>query len=363
MMARVRLDGDELICEGDWRLPGLAKVESRLPDAHACPPALKLNALSVETMDLAGARVLRRWQETMEQQGRAVDLQLTPRQQRLFELVTPVEAQPVPSSWENPLAGLGRLTQYHGRELLESLAFVGEVSRTLLPRLLRPGLIRGRRFMVELEQAGINGLPIVGLLSFLVGIVIAYQLSSSLDAYGAGSVLPELLTSTILRELAPLVVAIVVAGRTASSYAAQLGTMQINEEIDALRTLGINPFDMMVLPKLLALILAVPLLTVMANLTGMLGGIVVNWLANDQGIVDFLLRLPEGMGQRHLWLGLIKAPVFGLVIGIIGCRQGMRVERGAEGVGRAATTAVVQAIFAVIVINAFFSVLFNILGL
>jgi len=277
--------------------------------------------------------------------------------------VAPIERALSSAGKANPLARLGKLSHAHGRELLDSLAFVGETSRELLPRLIRPWRLRGRRFMSELEQAGVNALPIVGLLSFLVGIVIAYQLTTSLESYGATAVLPELLSSTILRELGPLVVAIVMAGRTASAYAAQLGTMKINEEIDALKTLGISPFDMMVLPKLLALVVAVPLLTVLANLTGMLGGVMVNWLAYDQSLMDFMRRLPEGMGHRHLWLGLVKAPVFAVLIAIIGCRQGLRVERGAEGVGRATTTAVVQAIFAVIVINAFFSILFNVLGL
>ncbi|MDQ2070035.1 MlaE family ABC transporter permease [Natronospira bacteriovora] len=363
--AGIQLRGETLDCRGQWRLPAVASVESELEalrlSGHA---ALTLRTRDVDSLDLAGARLLQRLIERAEAAGVPIQLDAGDAHRRLIHLASQVHRPQTRSTRRDGLLSvIGQRSIEHVQEFRGFLAFVGEAASELLPRLLRPWTFRGRRLVNELEQAGLYAVPIVALLSFLVGMVIAYQLRSGLETYGATLFLPELLTSTILRELGPLIVAIVVAGRTASSFAAQLGTMKINEEIDALRTLGISPFDMMVLPKLLALLIALPLLTVLSGLAGILGGVLVTWMTYDQGLVEFFNRLPQGMGVRHLWLGLAKAPVFAAVIAIIGCRQGLRVQRGAEGVGRATTTAVVQAIFAVIVINAAFSILFNILGL
>jgi len=365
VQASIRFEQGQLFCEGDWRLPAVGRVEEKLDRLPiSANSELLIDTRSVEALDLAGARLLQRVVERAEQAGLSVSYELEDRHQRLLELVATVPTlDGAALEYENLLSRIGRHSRDHWIELKGFLAFVGETWMELVPRLIRPWRFRGRRLVSELEQAGVNAVPIVSLLSFLVGIVIAYQLSSGLEGYGATLFLPELLSTTILRELGPLIVAIVVAGRTASAYAAQLGTMKINEEIDALRTLGISPFDMLVLPKFLALLLALPLLTVLASLTGILGGVVVNWASHDLSLMDFMRRLPEGMGHRHLWLGLAKAPVFAAVIAIIGCRQGMRVTRGAEGVGHATTTAVVQAIFSVIVINAIFSIFYNVMGL
>ena len=365
MDAGFNMQEGRLQCLGDWRLPAVAAVE---PDLDALSlatlDALTIDTSAVEALDLGGARLLQRLRERAEAAGITTALEAGDAHRRLLDLVADVP-DALQTSVRRPslLAIIGEHSIDHGRELKGFLAFVGETSSEVLPRLFRPWTFRGRRLISELEQTGVYAVPIVALLTFLVGMVIAYQLSIGLQSYGATIFLPELLTTTILRELGPMIVAIVVAGRTASSFAAQLGTMKINEEIDALRTLGISPFDMMVLPKFVALLIALPLLTILANVAGMLGGVVVTWIAHDQGLGEFLGRLPQGMGVRHLWLGLAKAPVFAAMIALIGCHQGLRVERGAEGVGRATTTAVVQAIFAVIVINAAFSIMFNVLGL
>lgn len=360
-----RLDQDRLHCSGDWRLPEVGDVEAVLDRLElAGPGRLILDTRDVGAMDMAGARLLVRLSDRARDAGLDVSHEGEPRHVRLFKRVSRVaRPQVMHEPDEGLLSEIGRQTWHHWRELAGSLAFIGATTHALLPALLRPWSLRWRRLMAELEQAGVRAVPIVGLLTFLVGIVISYQLKTGLEGYGGNVFLPELLTTTMTRELAPLIVAIVVAGRTASAYAAELGTMKINQEIDALRTLGVSPFDMLVVPKLLALVVALPLLTVLAGLAGIMGGVAVTSLANELTLTDFFNRLPVGMSHRHLWLGLFKTPVFAILIAVIGCRQGMAVERGAEGVGQATTRAVVQAIFAVILVNAIFSIFYNLLNM
>ncbi|MFO8152590.1 MlaE family ABC transporter permease [Thioalkalivibrio sp.] len=354
-----------LRCEGDWRLPDVARIERALEGLPVDDTdTLEVDTHAVAQLDLGGSRLLARLAERAQRSGVRVNYHVPDAHRNIISLVETVPRPEVfHKAGPGPLGGIGRAAVEQWRELLGFLAFVGETFHELFLRFSQPTRFRPLRLLAEMEHGGVRAVPIVAVLSFLVGVVIAYQLSTALEPYGAAVFLPELLTITILRELGPLVTAIVVAGRTASAYAAELGTMQINEEIDALRTLGVSPYDMLILPKVLGLLLVLPLLTVLADISGMGGGVLVNWVAHGQGVASFLNRLPEGMDQRHLWLGLSKTPVYAVVIAAIGCRQGLRVARGAGGVGQATTRAVVQAIFAVIVVNAVFSVVFNMRGL
>ena len=206
-------------------------------------------------------------------------------------------------------------------------------------------------------------LPIVGLLAFLTGVVLAYQSGTQLSMYGANIFIVDLVGITLLRELAPLLTAIIVAGRSGSAYTAQIGTMRVTEEIDALRTLGIAPMELLVLPKLLALIILMPLLSAFADIMGVLGGMLVAKLAFGVSVADFLERFPEAVSLTNYLIGIGKAPVFAAVIALVGCYQGFQVQGGADSVGKQVTVSVVQAIFLVIVVDALFSVLFNALGI
>jgi phospholipid/cholesterol/gamma-HCH transport system permease protein len=196
-----------------------------------------------------------------------------------------------------------------------------------------------------------------------MGVVIAYQGGTALQTFGANIYLVNLLAITMLREMAPLLTAIIVAGRTGSSYAAQIGTMRITEEVDALRTLGITPLEMLALPKLIALVIALPLLTVWADALGLLGGMLVSNTFYGISAANFLNRLPEAVWPSTFWVGLVKTPVFAVLITIIGCYQGLKVRGSAEEVGQATTASVVQAIFLVIIADAFFSIAFQQVGL
>jgi phospholipid/cholesterol/gamma-HCH transport system permease protein len=228
---------------------------------------------------------------------------------------------------------------------------------------LRPARIRWRPILYNVRTAGFDALPITGLLVFLMGIVIAYQGATQLKRYGANIFIADLVGLSMLRELSPLLTAIIVAGRSGSAYAAQIGTMKVTEEIDALRTVGIPPLDQLVLPKLAALAIALPLLTVYADALGVAGGMVMARAELGVGFPEFADRLQRALYLSDFLVGIGKAPVFAAIISVIGCFQGFQVAGDAESVGRRTTVSVVQSIFLVIVADAIFSVVFERLGL
>lgn len=261
------------------------------------------------------------------------------------------------------LERLGRRVGSHARHAIEFLAFIGEAATALARLALRPGRFRWRALFGNIETAGVHALPIIALLSFMMGVVIAYQGGQQLKFYGANLFIVELVSLTMLRELAPLITAIIVAGRTGSSYTAQIGTMQITEEVDALRTIGIRPMDLLVLPKLLALTVVLPLLTVFADALSVFGGMVMAQVMLDVNFGDFLDRFPRVVTPTSFLLGVGKTPVFAAIIATVGCYQGFQVRGGADSVGRHTTVSVVQSIFLVIAADALFSIILGGVGL
>jgi phospholipid/cholesterol/gamma-HCH transport system permease protein len=243
------------------------------------------------------------------------------------------------------------------------LSFIGESAHALAEWLLHPSRIRWRAVLFNLRSAGFDALPIVGLLSFLLGVVVAYQGADQLRQYGANIFVADLVGLSMLREFAPLITAIIVAGRSGSAYAAQIGTMAVTEEIDAMRTLGLAPQELLVLPKVLALVIALPLLTVFADVMGILGGMLMAKTQLDVGFGEFLDRLVKAVSITSYLVGIGKAPVFAAIIVVVGCFQGFRTQGGADSVGRQTTRSVVQSIFLVIVADALFSVAFSLLDL
>lgn len=257
-----------------------------------------------------------------------------------------------------------------GEHTLESLqqayallSFIGEVCLTLLRLSVRPGRWRWRPLLFNLQRAGFEALPITGLTAALLGVVVAYQGADQLRHYGANIFVVELVGYAMLREFAPLITAIIIAGRSGSAYAAQIGTMRVTEEIDAMRTIGIDPLEMLVLPKMFAMLLALPLLTVFADLCGVLGGMLMASTQLGVGNREFLQRFATEVPLSALMLGLGKSLVFALVITLVGCFQGFRTGASADSVGRQTTKCVVQAIFFVIMLDAAFSVVFSVLEL
>lgn len=247
--------------------------------------------------------------------------------------------------------------------LQEPLHFLGEVTASIGTSLVQPRRIRWRVMLFHMQSAGVQALPIVGLLAFLLGVVVAYQGAAQLQLYGANIFVADLVGFSMLREFAPLITAIIVAGRSGAAYAAQIGTMQVTEEVDAMRTLGIEPLEQLVLPKLLALLLALPLLTVFADMAGIAGGMLMAQGRLEVGYTEFLGRLVKAVSVSDYLIGIFKAPVFAGLIVLVGCYQGFRTKGGADSVGRQTTRSVVQSIFLVIVADALFSVAFSVLHL
>jgi len=272
--------------------------------------------------------------------------------------MTPSASSP-PGTFENIGRGAAAAVEQAGA----LLSFIGENAFASAKSLAQPSRIRWRAILYNIRSAGFDALPIVGLLSFLLGIVVAYQGADQLRQYGANIFVADLVGLSMLREFAPLITAIIIAGRSGSAYAAQIGTMAVTEEIDAMRTLGIAPLEMLVLPKIIALIIALPLLTVFADGMGVLGGMIMARTQLGVGYGEFLDRLSKAVSITSYLVGVGKAPVFAAIIAVVGCFQGFRTQGGADSVGRQTTRSVVQSIFLVIVADALFSIAFSVLDL
>ncbi|MGD2082766.1 MAG: MlaE family lipid ABC transporter permease subunit [Chromatiales bacterium] len=358
------LEGSTLRCRGSWTLGSLHRLERGLE--QLAPPdagALAVDMQAVERIDTAGAWLLFRTLRRLEAANVATSIQgLSEQGSGLLDLIRR-EASELgePPEVEQPgvLEALGRGSLRALGDTLGFAAFIGEVAVSAVSVALRPRRIRFRATMTELAQAGYKALPILGLLSFLLGIVIAYQGGVQLRQYGASVFIADLVGLSMIRELAPLMTAIIVAGRTGSAYTAEIGTMKVTEEVDALRTIGIPPMEILVLPKVFALLLALPLLTVYADIMGIFGGMVMAGAQLDVTFSTFLDRLTRALTLESYLIGVGKAPVFAAIVASVGCFQGLQVSGSAESVGRRTTVSVVHSIIAVIIVDAIFSIIFS----
>ena len=260
------------------------------------------------------------------------------------------------------LGHVGGLTLEFFSGLKRTIAFIGAIIAATGSLIAHPGRFRVKALVHQLELVGVTSLPIIGLMSFLIGIVIAQQGAVQLEQFGAEMLTVNLVGRITLRELGVLMTAIMVAGRSGSAFAAQIGTMKLTEEIDAMRTIGVSPVEALVLPRILAAVIMMPLLGFYSSVVAIVGGAVIGDLMLDIPFLTFLSRIQEVVPLHDFYVGMVKAPVFGLIVALAGCYQGMQVKGNAEEVGLRTTAAVVQAIFAVIVLDAFFAVFFTEIG-
>ena len=366
---------------GSWTAFGIGAIERELdaievsakPD-EAQAGAPQIDGSAIEALDTAGALQLQKFLQRARissQSGSAVS-GLKPEFKRLMDAVdkqadaAPPQKSAVPAT-PGMLHSVGESTVGMAAQAAALLAFIGEIAMAFVGSIADPRRIRWRPILFNIRTAGFDALPIVGLLAFLLGIVVAYQGAEQLRRYGANIFVADLVGVSMLREFAPLITAIIIAGRSGSAYAAQIGTMAVTEEIDAMRTLGLRPLDVLVLPKLIALVVALPLLTVFADVLGVAGGMLMAKAQLDVGFGEFLDRFVKAVSPTTYLVGLAKAPVFAAVIAVVGCFQGFQTKAagggGADSVGRQTTRSVVQAIFLVIVADALFSVAFSALKL
>jgi len=354
--------GQRLVCGGDWTVLGISGLRTRL-ERLPWPASgeLAIDFSQVQQVDTAGVWALHHLLQQRKSQGLAVRLQgMRPEHLALMQLVETRAAQVPPAPAAAPrqplLERLGRRGWHWVEETLGMLQFIGENFVVLARALRRPQHLRVRHVLSNIQQSGFDALPIIGLLSFLIGMVVAFQGSVQLARFGANIYIADLVGLSMLRELAPLMVAIIVAGRSGSAYAAQIGTMKVSEEVDALRSMGVSPLELLVLPKLLAMVIALPLLTVYADFLGVLGGMVVANVHMQVAPYAFLDRFDDAVKLSTFVFGVGKAPVFALIITLVGCYAGFQAQGSADSVGRQTTTSVVQAIFLIIIADAIFSV-------
>jgi phospholipid/cholesterol/gamma-HCH transport system permease protein len=359
----------EMQLTGDWTIDNVARIDAiiaALGSTHAGPAIIDFSPIG--RMDTTGAWMVEKIRRRLTATGHPVDIRgIQPNHRLLVDRLHGLTGEPAPEPTRYSAASLiaertGRATIDALREAADLLSFLGLATVTAARTAVSPRRFRMTSFVYHLEQVGLNALPIVGLLSFLIGVVLAYQGADQLSQFGAEIFTVNLLGISILREIGILLTAIIVAGRSGSAFAAQIGTMQVNEEIDAMRTIGLDPMEVLVLPRMLALLVAMPLLAVYADLIGLAGGALMAIVSLDITFTQFTERLKDVVPIWAFWVGIIKAPVFGVMIALVGCREGLKVRGSADSVGRQTTRAVVVSIFLVIIIDAVFSIFFSSVG-
>jgi phospholipid/cholesterol/gamma-HCH transport system permease protein len=261
--------------------------------------------------------------------------------------------------WIRGFAKVGRGVQDIMAEATLSMAFLGRLIVAVGAALRSPGRIRWAAWFSQGERAGLDAIPIIAVTNFFIGAVIAFLGANLLTQFGAAVFTVQLVAVSVLREFAVVITSVLLAGRSSSSFAAEIGSMRMNQEVDAMQVMGVNPFQALVVPRLAAMIVMLPLLTFIGMVTGLFGGLLVTWSQLSYGPAFFIQRMYEDplMGN-HLMVGLVKAPVFAVVVASIGCRQGMAVAGDVESLGRRVTASVVQAIFAIIFLDALFALIF-----
>ncbi|MEM6889346.1 MAG: ABC transporter permease [Pseudomonadota bacterium] len=328
----------------------------------------RIDLSGIEAIDTAGAHLIATLQRRMAQQGATVEIfGASPAQAGLIKKVEATAFAQPPQIAPDPTLGdhiseLGEKTVRAAASLKSLIGFLGLVVSRLLRTLVRPRRLRVKALFAQMQQTGYNAVPIVALMGFLIGIVLAYQGAAQLRQFGAEVFVVDLIAVSVLRELGILLTAIIVAGRSGSAYAAAIGSMKVNEEIDAISTLGLDPVEVLVLPRMIALILMLPVLGLVANISALFGGALMSWIELDVSPDMFVTRFKENTDVWHLIVGMIKAPFFAFIIALVSCWQGMQVEGSADSVGEKTRTSVVQSIFFVIVLDAVFSVFFVELG-
>jgi phospholipid/cholesterol/gamma-HCH transport system permease protein len=370
------VDGERLtlVAGGCWTFDSATSLDAALlaflGDTDIKARYVDINMTGIDALDTSGAWLLRRTQETFEEDGAAVTIiGIAEVHQPLFQLVVDAEMEhpEIDRISVNPaiaaLNRLGRMVFDAAEEGGQLLNFLGLTIVTMGCAVASPRRFRVKALVNQMEQTGFNALPIVGLLLFLIGIVLAYQGADLTRQFGAEILTVDGLAISVLRELGVLITAILVAGRSGSAFAAQIGTMKANEEVAAMQTFGLDPMEILVLPRVCALLITLPLLTFFADVAALVGGGVMAVNSLDITLVQFVRRLHDAASLNQFMVGLVKAPVFAFIIAVVGCYEGLSVGGSAESIGQMTTKAVVESIFLVIVADAAFSIIFSTLGI
>jgi len=363
-------DGTQLLCTGSWTISEVSHLTAELQSLSKRIEAIsQVDADGITHMDSAGALMLSDVLSRLRKGGQIVNvLGLKNKFQALFTLVSheiqQLRAKRVPPrKLPNFFHLVGEWAVDKYLQFLAFFAFIGELMVIILQVLAKPNRIQWRTTLKIMDEFGYRALPIIALMLFLIGVVLTYQLAIELKVYGADIFVVDVSGIAILREFGPLIAAIIMAGRTSTSFAALIGTMKVNEEIDALQVMGVSPIRRLVLPRIVGLIIVMPLLTVWANIFGIIGSMVMAKAIIGIHYYAFLERFQQMVALKQLVLGIVKTPVFAMIIATVGCFQGFQTEMSAESVGRRTTASAVQAIFLIIIADAGFSILYSVMGL
>ena len=358
-------DGLTLRLRGGWCIDNLREIESSLAQLSDQSQRIALDFSGIETLDLSGAWLLRNWLERAKSAGGQVEVvgERPAHFAFLDELLqqskpkpdAPEQAQP---SLRDAVAWVGRGAVVQARQTRDAVGFFGRISATMVRAMRSAHHLRLPSIARHIYETGIQAIPIVSLIAFLISVIVAYLGAQQLRSFGAEIFTVDLVAISVLRELGVLLTSIIVAGRSGSAFAAEIGVMRLNDEIDALQSMGVDFYEVLVVPRLIGLLIALPLLTIIADAMGLLGGALLSSLLLDISFSQFIPRVQSALAPTTFWAGLIKAPVFAIVIALVGTYRGMQVRDSSRELGRLTTVAVVQSIFLVIFADAIFAVVF-----
>ena len=353
----------ELDLIGHWRAAGIPDLDAELAATDITGVReLAVSARRLAQIDLSASLALHDFLERARGRGVAVRFDgEPPGPLALIEQCRGAAPGPPPRTAHHehePVAALGRLVVGSWDDTVRGLAFIGRLACTAAAALLHPRRLRGASVVRHVYDTGITAIPIVSLIAFLISVIVAYMSAQQLARFGAELFVVDLVTIGVLRELGVLLTAIILAGRSGSAFAAEIGSMNLNSEVDALAAMGMDPVEVLVLPRVLGLVIALPLLTVIADAVGLTGGALLARYLLGIPLPQYLIRMNEALAPTTFWVGLMKAPVFGMLIAVAGTYRGMQVHGSSRELGRLTTVAVVQAIFVVLLADALFAALF-----
>ena len=356
-------DGDRLALAGALEIVTLAAARISLKKWTKQGPSRSLDIAKLDNLDTPGALFL------CGLRDKGVKLTgIRAEHQALLDVICGLDLKPLPKvksvpRWRQLVIQLGKGADNAWHDALDIITFVGRAASWTVSALIHPDCLRPASITRHVAETGIQALPIIGLMAVMIAVVIGYQGVAQLRPYGGEDFTINLVAVSVLREMGVLITSIMVAGRSGSAFTAEIGVMKTREEVDALKVMGIEPMQVLVVPRVIALVITLPLLTFFADIMGLIGGAAICQMLLDMSPLQYPERLNQVVDGSDLFVGLIKAPIFAFFIAIVSCMHGLRVSGSAESVGRETTRAVVKSIFLVIVLDAFFSILFEKLGI